>query len=186
MDLWNGSPSGLNQFRLLTGATYPLLLNGATETGGNVETFYGVYDNYLVLDMSDTTVTYHAALTWPHGNRYHLDEIRAAVDAILSTVDAGPPGLLGPLLRVAPNPVRDHLRIEFLNPSSRATPATIGLHDVSGRSRRVLFEGSVAPGSGTWEGSLAGALGGRPAPGVYLLRLELAGRSLVQRLVVLP
>jgi hypothetical protein len=109
VDMWAGSVSELNTFRLLTGTTYPLLWAGQEPAGGDLDILYGPYDNPIVIDMRDTTVVYHAALTWPHGNRYHLDEIRAAVDGVLATVDAGPPASGRNFLRVAPNPVQDRL-----------------------------------------------------------------------------
>ena len=187
IDMWNGSAFEVYTFKQSTGATYPLLLNGETATGGNLATLYGPYDNYVVIDMRDTTVVYHAALLWPHGERYHLGEIRAAVDGILATVDAPGPGLAeGPSLRVAPNPVRDRLRVEFVIPGGGAAGARLTLYDAAGRACGTLPARSSASGEGGWEGPLRSLLGAAPRAGVYFLRLDHPGESLVQRFVVLP
>lgn len=185
VDIWNGSANQMNQFRNITSATFPLLLNGASATGGNVELLYGTYDNHIVLDMRDMTVVYHAALLWPHTDRFHLNEIRNAVDGILATVDAPAPSLPALTLRLAPNPVRDRLAADFVNPLASPARARLAVYDAAGRARQVLFDGTVAPGAGRWEGSLA-ASGGAMQPGVYFLRLDLAGEARVRRFVVLP
>ena len=116
VDLWNGTASGLNSFKTQTGATYPLLLNGATATGGNVSTLYGTYDNYVVLNKQGI-VRYHAALAWPHGNRYHLNEIRATVDSLVAGfLDAPPTRPSSFAIAASPNPVRGRTTITLALP----------------------------------------------------------------------
>lgn len=89
-DLWNGSAPQLQTFQTQTGASFPLLLNGGTASGGNLTILYGPYDNYVVVDRAGI-VQYHAALSWPHGNRFHLAEILSAVDSALATSDTPDP-----------------------------------------------------------------------------------------------
>lgn len=186
VDNYNGTAPQVAAFRDATGATYPLLLNGTSTTGGNVEALYGLWDNYIVIDMRDTTVVYHAQLLWPHGNRYHLDEIRAAVDGILATVDAGTPVVQSVFLRVSPNPVHDRLLVEFALPPARAGEARFSVFDAAGRARARFTTGAGSEGRGRWEGSLRAVLGDVPRPGVYYLRLESGGEPLLRRFVVLP
>ena len=91
VDLYpQSSPGNLTNFKNSTGATFPLLLQGSSSTGGNVTTLYGgpsppaaVYDNYVVINKQGI-IRYHAMTTWPHGNRYHLNEIRGAVDSLVA------------------------------------------------------------------------------------------------------
>jgi len=72
VDEWNGTAAQLRSFKSQTGVTFPLLLNGASATGGNFATLYGTYDNYVVVNKQGI-VRYHAALAWPLVNRYHLN-----------------------------------------------------------------------------------------------------------------
>jgi hypothetical protein len=83
-DLYNGNSAQLTGFRDQTGATFPLLLNGASGAGNeNLFIPYGQYDNYVVINKQGI-IRYHAYDLWSHGNRYHLDEIRAAVDSLVT------------------------------------------------------------------------------------------------------
>ena len=77
-DMYNGTEAQLRSFRTQTGATYPLLLQGASGVGGNLNTLYGPFDNYLVIN-ADGIVRYHSANIHPHGDRYYLNEIRNAI-----------------------------------------------------------------------------------------------------------
>jgi len=85
VDLWNGSPQQVAGFRAQTGVEFPLLLDGSAATGGNMSALYGPYDNYVVVGP-DGRVHYRASDCWASlGDRYQLEEIRATVDALLST-----------------------------------------------------------------------------------------------------
>ena len=109
MDLFNCSPSSLGTFKQSTGASYPLLLDAALATGGNIQTLYGERDHYVVVDRQGI-VRYQANDRWPYGNGYHPDEIRACVDTLL-TARRKPP-----LVRHAALPPRRSRR----KPHSRA------------------------------------------------------------------
>ena len=92
-DMYNGTEAQLRSFRTQTGATYPLLLQGASGVGGNLNTLYGPFDNYLVIN-ADGIVRYHSANIHPHGDRYYLNEIRAVVDYEINLVGVPEPSTI--------------------------------------------------------------------------------------------
>ena len=189
VDTWNGTPPQVFNFKNITGATYPVLLLGASATGGNVSTLYGTYDNYVVIDMRDMTVAYHAALSWPHGSRYHLNEIRDAVDAILLetvAVGDGPGSTLREFqIKTSPNPFRGPLRVELNNPGGEPEEGRISLLDVRGRRVAILFQGAVAPGQNRFEWSAAQS-DERLAAGIYVVQATVGSRRVQQRVIYLP
>jgi len=79
--------------------------------------------------------------------------------------------------RVA-NPARGQLVIAATSP--RAAIARIELYDPLGRLTRTLWQGVAGPGHWHTSASLSGL-----APGVYLLRAQQAGSTVVRRVVVL-
>lgn len=179
VDLWNGTASQMNVFRQQTGATFPLALNGAAAAGGNVEALVGTYDNYVVVSKQGI-VRYHAALTWPHGNRYHLDEIRAAIDSLVTPVlDApgAPPALA---FTVGPNPARGAVRLSIALPEAVAD-ARVQVLDLAGREVAMLASGALPAGRHEflWNHAQRAI-----APGVYMVRAVLGTRSVTRRVVV--
>ena len=183
-DVWNGTPSGLNTFRASTGATYPLLLLAAATDGGNMSTLYGPFDNFVVVNKKGI-VRYHAANTYPHGDRYHPGEILGCVDSLVTNVadtGGGAPSASRVRLAAAPSPFRASLGVWLEMPAS-AGPARVAVHDLSGRRVRVLADAALPPGSHrfTWDGR--DEAGSQAAAGVYVLRAQ-AGGVVVQRRVV--
>lgn len=179
IDMWNGTASQVNVFRQQTGATYPLGLNGATATGGNVETLVGPFDNYVVVSKQGI-VRYHAALIWPHGNRYHLDEIRAAIDSLVTPVlDApgAPPALA---FAAGPSPARGPVSVTLALAQS-VSEARVDVIDITGRQVATLASGALAAGRHEfrWDPTARAV----PA-GVYMVRAALGARSFVRRVVV--
>lgn len=184
-DLWNGTPSQVTSFRNQTGATFPLLMLGATPTGGDLDALYGPFDNYVVINKQGV-VRYHAALTWPHGNRYHIDEIRGCVDSLVGgTVDVPRGSAAGLALAAAPSPARGATTVTLTLPAGGPRRARVEVLDVSGRRRATLFDGVASSGVTriSWDGRGEGA--GRLAPGVYLVAAEVSGERLVSRVVLL-
>ena len=183
-DNYNGSVGQLQTFKSQTGATYPLLLNAATATGGNVSTLYGPNDDYVVINKQGI-VRYHSALIWPHGNRYHLNEIRGCVDTLVSIpVGVDDPGLpRGFRLTSAPNPMRASAAIEFTHPLAATAPARIAVFDLAGREVARLVDREVGAGVTrvVWDGRVA--TGTAPA-GVYMIRAEIGSVRLSRRIVV--
>jgi hypothetical protein len=183
-DLYNGTPANLGSFRTQTGATFPLLLLGATATGGNLSTLYGTFDNYVVINKQGI-VRYHAAQIWPHGNRYHLDEIRGCVDSLVTaTVDVPPtPGSAAARLTAAPNPSSGPMRIELATGGADTGEARVDVVDLAGRIVATLAPSARTPGRAEflWDGRTRS---GAPArAGVYLLRAEAGGVRLTRRVV---
>lgn len=183
IDLWNGSPAQLAQFRVQTGATFPLALNGAAASGGNLEVLYGTFDNYIVLNKQGI-VRYHAALIWPHGTRYHLNEIRATVDSLVTPtldVPGGPPSVLA--LSAGPNPARGPVRVALALPSDERS-VRVTVHDVAGREVALLARGALSAGRHEWSWNGRDVAGARAAPGLYLVRV-VAGEQVKSSRVVL-
>ena len=119
VDSWNGTTNQVASFCDQTGASLPLLLNGSSAVGGNFDNLYGPWDNYIVINKQGI-VRYHAANQWPHGNRQHINEIRGAVDTLVSAVlgvgDSPMSGRDLVTLAAAPNPFRGAMRIELSLP----------------------------------------------------------------------
>ena len=187
VDLWNGTAVDLRGFRDGFGATFPLLLNGDSPAGGTFSTLYGTYDNYVVVNKQGI-VRYHAALGWPHGNRYHLNEIRGCVDSLVSSTVGVEPDPAPEAFRLssAPNPSRGSTTVELAIPAGEATSALVTVHDVGGRRVATLWEGVVPAGVSRFAWPQVDAAGRPLAPGVYLVRSRIGSRHLVHRAVVLP
>lgn len=183
-DVWNGSVPQVHQFRINTGATYPLLLQAGDGPGNeNLNVPYNEFDNYVVINKQGV-IRYHAWDRWPHGNRQHLDEIRATVDSLvtnLAGVGDGPAASLA--LAAAPNPFHGSTVIELSSPFPTGTRVRAEVFDLAGRRVARLWEGPVASGITRlrWDGrSDAGvALG----PGVYLVAVDAGGRRVTRRVV---
>jgi flagellar hook capping protein FlgD len=185
-DVLDGSPSQLQTFKDGTGATYPLLLKCASPPDTNFAALYGPRDNYVVVNKQGI-VSYHAALRWPYGNGYHLDEIRGCVDSLVSSpVDVAEPGDgRGFRLTAAPNPLRGSARIELTCPPAGAARARITVFDLAGREVARLWDGAVSGGvtQVMWEGRSAD--GASAAAGLYVIRAEVGPVRLVRRVVLL-
>ncbi|HEY3215450.1 MAG TPA: hypothetical protein VGK93_03060 [Candidatus Eisenbacteria bacterium] len=78
-----------------------------------------------------------------------------------------------------PNPSRGVMHVSFSLPDDR--PATLGLYDVSGRQVAARRLEGVGPG---WHTVDLGSRGHLPA-GLYIIRLNQGGRSLIARAVVI-
>ncbi len=188
--MFNGTTAQVQQFKNSTGTTYPLLMLGGSATGGDLNTLYGgvpAYDNYAVISKQGI-VRYYASTLWAHGNRYHLDQIRGAVDSLVtSTVDA--PLSIGPMLSLTgtPNPFREALRVDVRVPPDAEggdVPVTVTLHDLRGRRVATLFDGIAAGGTARVVFRLD-ETGSRRAAGAYWLRAASGGTVVTRRVVAL-
>jgi hypothetical protein len=175
----------LTNFKNYTGATFPLLLNGGSGSGNeNLYVPYGQFDNYVVINKQGI-IRYHAFDLWQHGMRYHLNEIRATVDSLVSTnvgVDDGP-GARAYLLNPVPNPFRDATTLELWNPSGQPRDAEVSIHDLAGRRIASVWSGP-APAGWTrvaWGGRSGD--GSAVATGVYLVRARVGAVRLDRRVV---
>lgn len=185
VDQWNGTQSQLRSFGASTGATYPLLLLGNTATGGDIDVLYGPNDSHFVI--SKQGIVRLNTLKWPHGQRYRLNEIRAAIDSLVTPVTAVDEPL-APIasLRANPNPFRGSTTIELANPGRAGAPARVTVHDVAGRLVAELWDGPAASGITRidWDGR---STGGSPmAAGVYVVRARVGTTSLSRRIVRIP
>jgi hypothetical protein len=187
-DLWNGTAAQVENFKNTTSATYPLLLNSGMGNPGNENLYvpYETWDNYAVINKQGV-LRYLASKRWPHGSRYHLDEIRGCVDSLVSmpAVDVGGGLTAGRFtLNAAPNPFRAATAIELANPSTVALEGRVTVHDLAGRRIATPWSGMAAPGVTrlSWDGR--GEAGARMGPGVYLIRAEVGGVRLTRRVVI--
>lgn len=182
-DVWNGNPAQLTQFKVQTGATYPLLLQGGSGAGNeNLLIPYGEQDNYVVLNKQGI-IRYHAVDLWPHGNRYHPNDLHACIDSLMTNVaEVGPaPATLA--LAAMPNPFRGATTLELANPGASAMHARVEVLDVVGRRVARLWDAPVAPGRTRIEWNGRSEAGFSMAPGVYLVSAEVGGAQLTRRLV---
>ena len=183
IDLYNGTSSQLTSFKNQTGATYPLFLNGAVATGGNLYTPYGQYDNYVVINKQGI-IRYHAYDLWPHGNRYHLDQIRGCVDSLVTATvgveDGAEPTAL--VLRSFPNPAVGASTVELAIPSGPVA-ARVTVHDLAGRIVTTLFDGMAVAGTLRLAWTGRDQSGEWLAPGVYLIRAVAGPRAVGRRVV---
>jgi hypothetical protein len=185
VDQWNGTPSQLRTFGTSTGATYPLLLLGNSATGGDIDVLYGPNDSHFVI--SKQGVVRLNTLKWPHGQRFRLTEIRAAIDSLVTPVTAVDELVVAtPSLRANPNPFRGSTTIELANPGRAGAPARVTVHDVAGRLVAQLWEGPAVSGVTRidWDGR---SIGGSPmAAGVYVVHARVGTTSLSRRIVLIP
>ncbi len=184
-DLFNGTAAQLTQFKNQTGATYPLLLNGAAGLGDeDLFNVYGDRDSYAVINKQGV-VRYNAFDRWPYGARYHLAELRGCIDTLLTVttgVDDDPsPRAFG--LDASPNPSRGRVDLALANPAPGALDARVDVFDLAGREVAQVFQGPVPRGVTrvSWDGQGTG--GAAVAPGVYLVRARIGGRELTRRVL---
>lgn len=183
-DIWDGTPAQLQTFRNITGASYPLLLNAAGTTGGDMFLLYGDRDNYVVIDRERVVRFSARSQGYNYGAALDVPRLRALVDSLL----ASPTGVGdGPATetRVTPNPGRGPFDLTFA-PGARdaAALATVRVLDLEGRCVATVYQGMTSGTlHATWDGRATG--GTRCPPGLYLVRAEIAGRSIVRRIVLL-
>ncbi len=184
-DLFNGQPAQLTQFKNSTGATYPLLLNGASGTGNeNLLAVYGDRDNYAVINKAGV-VRYQAYDLWPYGNRYHLPELRATIDSLVSlTAVDGVPWARELALTASPNPFRDATRFELVNPTGAPQHARVTIFDLAGRRVASPWSADVPPGPTEfrWDGRRDD--GARLQPGVYVAWAQAGNRRVIRRVLL--
>ncbi len=184
-DVTDGTVPQLRGFRTNTGVTYPLLLRCydlAANPAMNMVPWYGERDHFAVINKQGI-VRYNSALTYAYGQGYHLNEIRACVDSLV-TVGLGVPGILPAHLALSagPSPVRGALTVTLSLP--RAAAARVAVHDVSGRRVAMLWDAISAAGERAlvWDG--ADDAGIACAPGVYMVVAEAEGARVARRIVV--
>ena len=183
-DVYNGTPAQLALFRSQTGVTFPLLLNAATNTGGNLLTDYTDRDDYVVLDQLNV-VRFNARLQgYVWGSSLDLARMRALVDSLLASpagVGDGGPGR--PRFDVAPSPFVSVTRLEWAAAGAPGGRVRLAIYDLAGRRLRALFDGVVASGHAVAEWDGRDDHGAAVPPGVYLARAERAGATWTRRVL---
>jgi hypothetical protein len=151
VDIWNGSPANVTSYRNMTGVTFPLLMLGNNTVGGHVGNLYNLgqeiqWDDYIVINKQGI-IRYHSLLMWPHTNRYHLDELRGAIDSLVTQTVGVEDGVGAAFaLGASPNPARGRTTVAFTNPGPGAQPVEIAVHDVTGRRIAKLWDGPASAG----------------------------------------
>jgi len=190
IDIWNGTPAQLTNFRNAIGATFPLMLQGNAGTGGIVGDLYSAgqsvdWDDYVIVNKQGI-IRYHALLTWPHTNRYHLDELRGCIDSLVTPLVGVEDGVATAFaLGASPNPAFGRTAITFANPGPGAVPVEIAVHDVSGRRVATLLDGSASPGVTRLEWNGRDRDGAPLAAGLYLVSARFGDRVLRSRVTLL-
>ena len=181
VDMYNTSPSMVNTFRASTEATFPILLNGTSTTGTNMQPPYGDRDNYVIISPQ-RTIRYNAQLKYAHGNRFHLTEMQAVIDSLLdeSVVGVPTPGTMRRFaLEAVPSPFHTSLGIRLVNSADVARHARVEVFDLGGRRVAELWDGPAPAGISRIEWRPTSDLAG----GVYLVRARIGAEELVRRVV---
>lgn len=112
------------------------------------------------------------------------DESDAGVSLYHQVAGVEPGGAIADfeLGRVGPNPSRKRVSVEYA--VSREASVHLTVVDVQGRQVATLAEGTFRPGRYTavWNGELE--RGGRATAGVYFVRYQNPGRSVIKRIVM--
>jgi hypothetical protein len=176
--------------------SYPLLFSSG------IEIVY-TYDSF-----TDSSLTEDKIIAWRHlgdDYRYVYFEIPlsfmqrpAAVTAlrqavtdmgIISAVDDENPSASLPtrfsLSQNYPNPFNPNTIIEFYNPNSKPTMATLEIFNILGQRTRLLFNAPAKPGLNQieWDGS--DDRGDQVATGIYFYRLKTDSQTMTRKMVLL-
>jgi hypothetical protein len=138
-------------------------------------------------ETTTVEVAYHPVVSAPRDSRLYImqvgaDEIVAQTVDLHGRIDAtlGAPTTTGAALTASarPNPLQQRTTIEYAVPS--AGHVTLDLFDVHGRRVARLVDGERPAGRNSVEWRAPSGRGG-----LYFYRLQAAGRTLVQKLVVI-
>lgn len=176
---------GLAQFRINAGGlTFPLLrdcADGSFLADTNLIRPYNERDNYVVID-GEGIIRYHADDAWDYGGRYHVDELRLAINAALAALVTVPPPGGGPLaLAVTPNPFTNRTVLTLSNPAANGAPTHFRVLDLAGR-QVASFAADAGKARVTWDARAED--GHSLAPGLYLLQVQSGAQRLTRRLVL--
>lgn len=174
IDVWNGSASGVQNFKNSTGINYDLLLMGGTTAAK-----YGTQYQYSQVIDQNGVIQLNVRSN-------QIDKITAKIDELLTAtaLDKKPGGVSRSfaLRKNYPNPFNPSTRIPFSN--DRQQHIKLAIYDITGREVAVLADALF--GAGEFEFSWNGrSLNGSTAvSGIYFVRL-LGERDLKTRSVIL-
>ena len=211
IDIWDGKANQVNaRFKANTGTTYPLLLQGSSVASQYITG----RDRYIVIDHRGI-VRYRTPETGRLGTSFDDAAIRAAIAVSLDDLevdlaadaqaaeaaaedmqtDADADGDMTAVLDEAIAPDTFALIGNYPNPFNASTeirlqiaeagPAALHVYDIQGRLVRRLWVGYWSAGAHqlSWDGRDEA---GRPAAtGVFLYRLESAGRTELRKMLLL-
>ncbi|MBI1798041.1 MAG: T9SS type A sorting domain-containing protein, partial [Candidatus Eisenbacteria bacterium] len=128
---------------------------------------------YLDFVVEGNTGVDYALLT--HGN---------CNNNVVGVGDPPPPPPLPPVvaLRAEPNPFVQQTQVTFELP--RESAVRLAAFDISGRRVQTLYEGSASAGAHHLDWRARSAAGGRLQAGVYFLRLEVDGKTLMRKVTL--
>ncbi|HVP37659.1 MAG TPA: S8 family serine peptidase [Candidatus Saccharimonadales bacterium] len=118
---------------------------------------------------------------------YQVQGLRQGDTQVLGPLRTEVTGTSRLTLRLAaplPNPTAGSTLLSFVVPGPRSVEVELAVYDVVGRRVAALYSGAALPGRHDvrWDGSAAG--GRRASPGLYLVRLQALGRTLVRKLAL--
>jgi hypothetical protein len=188
VDVWNGSPSQLQNFAQGGGrnVTFPLGLMASS-----VGTLYGLDRHSFVIIDADGIVQYISPQSTHYTQRYtrHKDEMIAKIEELLMITDVEEDdGNLPGNFRLHqnwPNPFSDNTRLAFeIGAAAQSQLAKLTVYDILGREVRTLVSGQFAPGrhEALWDGR--NERGARVPSGIYFYVLQAGPSRLVKRLVM--
>jgi hypothetical protein len=149
------------------------------------ETLFAENSGFVSLEVGDTEATFSYVQSFPlvgFGNirdAFTLPPAFVSVDHGFDQNIAPPAGIRC----VAPNPARQHARVDFTVPSRQ--PVTLTIHDIRGSLVRRLASGTYEPGEhhALWDGR---DQAGRPvASGVYFTKLVAGNDTETVKVVIL-
>jgi hypothetical protein len=90
----------------------------------------------------------------------------------LNGTEAGVANLNAGITRAYPNPFKENLKIQFSSPTA-ASKVTVGIYDLAGRTVQRQYFGNTSAGVNTLSINLSNQM----MPGVYMVRLDVDGKS---------
>ncbi len=161
IDVWDGSSSGVQNFKNSTGITYELLLKG-----GSTATAFGTQYQYSQVIDQNGVIQLNVRTN-------QIDQINSKIQELLSATATNRTSnhitRTFALKSNYPNPFNPTTRIPFSN--DRQQHIRLAVYDVTGREVAVLADGIFAPGDFefAWNGKSSG--GAALASGIYFVRL---------------
>ena len=179
MELWDGTEALVGNYRLETGVTYPILMDGHT-AGVNVA--YDCEASFVFVIGPDGVILYRGF--------FDDTNVRAAVDAGLAAIapTAVPetPLLSHHFEGGYPNPFNPTTRLVFsLDAETAPQPVRLEIVDLQGRLLQILINETSIAGrryEAVWNGR--DTQGRALASGVYLARLKIGDWRATQALTL--
>jgi len=167
-------------------------LDGVTVAEGALEA-HGTPDGHAKLVLASAQpipAGEIAAMRFPGGDTWQAPtltwaRVNGEIVVNLVTVLPAPQVTAAFLAPPAPNPARGPARLSLgISTRELGARAVVRVHDLAGRTVRVVHEGALEPGVHELTWDLRDEGGRAVPPGLYLLRAEVGGFRAVRRLIV--